>query len=321
MKPLLRTISPHSCIRFSTLFLTAVTLMLVHSTTASAQQQTAPVDQPRQLHGPGSTISRIPSSPTTSVAPQQAPSSGLAILGGTHTNGVTEVPAQTSLTTLPCDCSHVIQLLMANKFRQNTFQNGSELAPGLMLGTPWQQTIGDLELLSVHCDGTLDPRNGPVFEVTLRNNSGETLEHVTVSAVAVLTQIHGQSPTTVVSITRIGASETLTVRIQLPASSMVMGPVGSPVQPFDTLVVAIDSFDELVENNELNNVSILRRGEIPMIPAAAITPAVPAVTPQLAVPSEPSSVPAIAAPEEAKPTSPLDAIDPDKLGEEMPMAN
>ena len=275
------------------------------------------MNPPEQSPGPGQAAFQNPAPPAT---PQQSEPSGLAILGGAMQSGVASVPAQQSLTTLNYDSGHVIQLLMANKFRQNTYQNGTELAPGLMLGSPWQQEIGDLELLCVHCDGTVDPRNGPVFEVTLRNNSQENLEHVVLSAVAVLGQIHDQSPTSVVSIRQIGATETISIRIQLPASSMVMGPVGSPVQPFETLVVAVDSLDELIESNELNNVSILRRGEIPMVPVAVVAPAVSAVNPQLAVPSL-SSVPAIAAPEEAKPSSPLDAIDPDKFGEEMPTTN
>ncbi len=311
------TTSPHFGSRHTTLFLTALAL-LVPTMTAFAQQGSVPVNPPEQSSGPGQAILQNPAAPATL---QQGASSGLAILGGVTQSNVSSVSAQQSLTTLDSDCGHVIQLLMANSFRQNTFQNGTELAPGLRLGSPWQQGVGDLELLGVHCDGTVDPRNGPVFEVTLRNNSQETLEHVTVSAVAVLGQIHGQSPTSVVSIRQIGAAETISIRIQLPASSIVMGPVGSAVQPFETLVVAIDSFDELIENNELNNVSILRRGEIPMMPVAMVAPTVSAVNPQLAVPSQTSSVPAIAAPEEAKPASPLDAIDPDMLREEMPTTN
>lgn len=276
------------------------------------------MNPPEQSPGPGQAAFQNPAPPAT---PQQSGPSGLAILGGAMQSGVASVPAQQSLTTLNYDSGHVIQLLMANKFRQNTYQNGTELAPGLMLGSPWQQEIGDLELLGVHCDGTVDPRNGPVFEVTLRNNSQENLEHVVLSAVAVLGQIHDQSPTSVVSIRQIGATETISIRIQLPASSMVMGPVGSPVQPFETLVVAVDSLDELIESNELNNVSILQRGEIQLTPVAVVAPAVSAVNPQLTAPSQSSSVPAIAAPEEAKPSSPLDAIDPDKFGEEMPTTN
>ena len=276
------------------------------------------MNPPEQSPGPGQAAFQNPAPPAT---PQQSEPSGLAILGGAMQSGVASVPAQQSLTTLNYDSGHVIQLLMANKFRQNTYQNGTELAPGLMLGSPWQQEIGDLELLCVHCDGTVDPRNGPVFEVTLRNNSQENLEHVVLSAVAVLGQIHDQSPTSVVSIRQIGATETISIRIQLPASSMVMGPVGSPVQPFETLVVAVDSLDELIESNELNNVCILQRGEIQLTPVAVVAPAVSAVNPQLTAPSQSSSVPAIAAPEEAKPSSPLDAIDPDKFGEEMPTTN
>lgn len=294
----------------------AALILLLTTMTAFGQQGSVAPDLLGELPGQTNT----PNTGTPITPPQNA-SSGLEILGRMTQGGGVNVASQPSLTAMNFDCGHVIQLLIANKFRQNTFQNGTELAPGVLLGSPWEPRIGDLELLGVHCDGTVDPRNGPVFEVTLRNNSQETLEHVTLSAVAVLGQIHGQSPTSVVSISQIGAAETITVRIQLPASSMVMGPVGSVVQPFEMLVVAVDSFDELIESNELNNVSILRRGEIPMIPVTVVAPADSSVNPQLAVPSQPSSVPAIAAPEESKPDSPLDAIDPDKLSEEMPMAN
>ncbi len=314
MKPQTTTMSPQFGSHRTTLCPMAFASLLLTSMTAFAQQESVSPDLSGQL--PDQTITQNSGSP---LASQQGVSSGLATPGGVTQSGVNRVHVQPTLTTLNFDCGHVIQLLMANKFRQNTFQNGTELAPGLLLGSPWQQSPGDLELLGVHCDGTVDPRNGPVFEVTLRNNSQVTLEHVTLSAVAVLGQIHGQSPTSVVSIGQIGAGETISFRIQLPASSMVMGPVGSPVQPFETLVVAIDSFDELIESNELNNVNILRRGEIPMIPVALVGPAASAVNPQFTAPSQPSSVPAIAVPEEAKPDSPLDAIDPDKLGEDMPV--
>ena len=294
----------------------AALILLLSSMTAVAQHGPASPNQPGQSLGQTIPQDSVPPTATSPNAP-----SSLSILGGATQSAVTSVSAQPSLTTLNCDCGHVIQLLMANKFRQNTFQSGSELAPGLLPGSPWQQPLGDLELLGVLCDGTVDPRNGPVFEVTICNNSQETLEDVTVSVVAVLGQIHGQSPTTVVSIGRIGTAETISIKVQLPASSMVMGPVGSPVQPFETLVVAVDSFDELIENNELNNVSILRRGEIPMMPVAMISQNAPTLNPQVALPPQTSSVPDIAAPEEAKPASPLDAIDPDKLGDEMPATN
>jgi hypothetical protein len=236
-------------------------------------------------------------------------------------NVATNGSQQRQVTNLNSNCGHVIELLLANKLRQNTFQNGLELAPGLVLGSPWQQRLGDLELLSVYGDGTIDPRNGPVFEVALRNNSQAVLENVTISAVAVLGQIHEQSPTSVLSIGRIEATETISIRIRLPASSMVMGPVGTPVIPFETLVVTIDSFDELVESNELNNISVLRRSEIPMIPIAVVAPASLVMNQQSPLLTQPPAGPSIAVPEETTPVSPLDAIDPDKLGEEMPTTN
>jgi hypothetical protein len=60
------------------------------------------------------------------------------------------------------------------------------------------------------------------------------------------------------------------LQLQLPATSMSMSSGGQSVSPFETLVVAIDSFDELIEINELNNVQILKRADIlPVTPVAA----------------------------------------------------
>ena len=302
------------------LSLAAVTLFLISSVSAFAQQASFATNPQGQIHN--QTVGQsIEQNTPSQMTPPNSAVSGATALGGLMQNVVANSSHQRQVTNLNSDCGHLIELLLANKFRQNTFQNGAELAPGLALGSPWQQRLGDLELLSVYGDGTIDPRNGPVFEVALRNNSQEVLENVTVSAVAVLGQIHGQSPTTVLSIGRIEAAESISIRIQLAASSMVMGPVGTPVMPFETLVVAIDSFDELVESNELNNVSILRRSEIPILPLAVVVPASLVLNQHSALLTQPPAGPSIAVPEETKPVSPLDAIDPDMLGEEMPTTN
>ena len=302
------------------LSLTAVTMFLISSVSAFAQQGSFATNPQDQIHNQTVGQSVEQNTPPQMTPPNTA-ASGATAPGGLMQNVLANSSQPRQVTNLNSDCGHVIELLLANKFRQNAFQNGAELAPGLVLGSPWQQRLGDLELLSVYGDATIDPRNGPVFEVALRNNSQEVLENVTVSAVAVLGQIHGQSPTTVLSIGRIEATETISIRIQLPASSMVMGPVGTAVMPFETLVVAIDSFDELVESNELNNISILRRSEIPMLPIAVVAPASLVMNQQSPLLTQPPAGPSIAVPEETKPVSPLDAIDPDQLGEEMPTTN
>jgi hypothetical protein len=295
-------------------------MFLISSVSAFAHQGSFATNPQAQIHNQTVGQSAEQNTPSQMTPPNSAVS-GATALGGLMQNVATNGSQQRQVTNLNSNCGHVIELLLANKLRQNTFQNGLELAPGLVLGSPWQQRLGDLELLSVYGDGTIDPRNGPVFEVALRNNSQAVLENVTISAVAVLGQIHEQSPTSVLSIGRIEATETISIRIRLPASSMVMGPVGTPVIPFETLVVTIDSFDELVESNELNNISVLRRSEIPMIPIAVVAPASLVMNQQSPLLTQPPAGPSIAVPEETTPVSPLDAIDPDKLGEEMPTTN
>ena len=54
---------------------------------------------------------------------------------------------------------------------------------------------------------------------------------------------------------------------------MSMGPSGSETAACDTLVIALDSFDEWIESNELNNVLILRRCEVPEVVADRWQPA------------------------------------------------
>ena len=95
-----------------------------------------------------------------------------------------------------------------------------------------------------------------------------------------------------------------------------MGLRGGPLTPFDTLVVALDSLDELVECNELNNVAIVRRAEIPVLAAAAPATAVAPVTidPGTTAPAD-GTVPCSRANRAHRQTtpSPLENIDLDKL--------
>jgi hypothetical protein len=294
------------------LMLTGLSAMLLASCVpASAQQGTVSGIAAETVVTRSNPLGDIQTSPGANRVLQEAPTQ----VGVTQTV-VPAVPISAQVTRLNVDCGHVIELLITNRFRQNAFQNGSELSPGLRLGIPETEVLGDLELLSIQLDSTVDPRNGPVFDIALRNNSRVILENVTVSAVAVVGQINVHSPTAVCSVSRIDEGELTSLRIQLPAASMVLGSAGTPAVPFDTLVVAIDSFDEFVESNELNNVRIIRRTDIPILPVAVLTPAASVAAPQISEPTQSSTSPVIAVPDESRPASPLDAIDPDKLGDE-----
>ncbi|MCP4509264.1 MAG: hypothetical protein GY826_23065 [Fuerstiella sp.] len=101
------------------------------------------------------------------------------------------------------------------------------------------------------------------------------------------------------------------VQVQLPVTCMLMGVPGQQV-PFDTLIVAADSFDELLECDELNNVQVLTRADIPLQVVAAAAPPVAAES----VPAQPTeSEPEVVVPQapQEKAPSPLDNIDLDDL--------
>ena len=152
------------------LSLAAVTMFLISSVSVFAQQGSFATNPQAQIQNQTVGQSVEQNTPSQMTPPNSAVS-GATAPGGLMQNVAANGSNQRQVTSLNSDCGHVIELLLANKLRQNTFQNGAELAPGLVLGSPWQQRPGDLELLSVYGDGTIDPRNGPVFEVALRNSS------------------------------------------------------------------------------------------------------------------------------------------------------
>ncbi len=204
-------------------------------------------------------------------------------------------------------CGHVIDLLIRNRMRQQSGAVGAELAPGLLLSRPPSSNqIGDLELVDVHLVSDGGPGCGPVIQVTVRNNSAIVVGNFQISIVGVLGQIHAHCPTARGTVTQIPAGAVAPFQLQLPATAMTLGFQGQPTSPFDTVVVAIDSFDELLEANELNNVRIIRRVELlPLAPppaAEVIAPEVVPVTPETTIP------PDTAIPSPTQPVSPLDGI-------------
>ena len=169
-------------------------------------------------------------------------------------------------------------------------------------------TPGDLELLCVHlvCDG--DAATGPVFQISMKNNSTVPIGNFRISVVGVLGRIHMHSPTATITVPAMEAGCETQVQVQLPVTCMSMGFHGQQV-PFDTLIVAVDSFDEWLECDELNNVQILTRADVPLlvVETAAHPVAVEAVPAQ---PAPEAAVPQT--PQENSP-SPLDNIDLDDL--------
>lgn len=212
------------------------------------------------------------------------------------------------------DCCHVIDLLMHNRIRKSVGYGGNVVPPVLLpYGIAGPQP-GDLELLEVNLVTDGDATQGPVYQVSFRNTSTFAVRDFRISVVGVFCRIGPTSPCTMVSIPCIDAGETKCIEIQLPATCMTMGPNGSQPAPFDTLIVALDSFDELVECNELNNVAVLKRAEIGLL--VTETAAAPAAEPDTT--TEPEATPGDGATPDPVPgdkaiPSPLDKIDLDKL--------
>ena len=205
-------------------------------------------------------------------------------------------------------CGHVINLLMTNRMRQSFGNHTAQVyAPHLSVGL----TPGDLELLCVHLISDGDSCNGPIFQISMKNNSQIPIGNFRISVVGVLGQIHMHSPTATIPVPRIEAGCDLQLQVQLPVTCMLMGAPGQQV-PFDTLIVAVDSFDELLECDELNNVQILTRADIPLLVVATAAPpvAVESVPAQPVQPAPEAVVPRT--PQDTAP-SPLDNIDLDDL--------
>lgn len=207
-------------------------------------------------------------------------------------------------------CGHLIDLLIRNRLREQAGALGAEVAPGLVLSAPPSfPQPGDLELLNVCLVTAGTPAVGPVILVEVRNHSLVDVGGFQISVAGVLGQIHNHCPTITGTVEHLPAGSVSQFQIQLPASVMRMGLSGQQFVPFDTIIVAIDSFDELMEASELNNVRIIRRVDLLPVPVAVVTevgpPATAPVRPEVptVVPPADSSTPS---PDQS--ASPLDSF-------------
>ena len=269
-------------------------------------QQQQPAPQPQQQLQQGQPLAQ----PTQGVASGSAVATQTTVVAAPTIVAATAFadPRTSQILGVPeSHCGHVIDLLIRNRMRQQSGAVGAELAPGLLLSRPPSSNpFGDLELLDVNLVTDGGPGCGPVIQVTVRNNSAVAVGNFQISIVGILGQIHAHCPTARGTVTQIPAGAVAQFQLQLPASAMTIAFQGQPTAPFDTIVTAIDSFDELMEANELNNVRIIRRGELlPLAPlpvSEVVAPAVVPVAPELTTPAD------TAIPSPTEPASPLDGI-------------
>ncbi|MCC7084577.1 MAG: hypothetical protein IT427_06185 [Pirellulales bacterium] len=158
---------------------------------------------------------------------------------------------------------------------------------------------GDLEIAGIGMVVDASPQQGPLYRVTIRNNSETPSRHFEVSLIAVRGQLNPLSPVTTVHVAEIPAGGVQALDVQLPLGVMSLN-FNNQAGPFESLVVAIDSFDELMETSELNNVAVLTRGQVALIETATATTATTTTAAAVATTAPATSdAPATAAPTES----------------------
>jgi hypothetical protein len=219
------------------------------------------------------------------------------------------------------DCNHVINQLLRRRHQRHF--GGGIIKPAPIVHRGFygdhvvQPVLSDLQLVSVGMVNPGDAEHAPIFGITICNHGNVELYRFNVSAVAVLGEIHQFSPTATIKIDRILPGETITVEVQMPFAALAMDNLGHR-NPFDTLIVAIDAYDQIMECNELNNILILKRTAIVVVEARTETTVEETTTTEtISTPAIGNNVqaapaPAAPAPDQRKP-SPLDSIDLDKL--------
>lgn len=192
------------------------------------------------------------------------------------------------------NCRHVIDQLIHHSLGNRLFPNqgpatcggGVAVLGGCGGGVVFhpgfaRPMLPELELTDVNLVSDGSASAGPTYRVAFRNNGPVASYPFKVSLVAVLGTIHDLSPIAAASIPTLAPNAVGNVEIQLPANVMTMGVPTQPLVPFDTLVASVDSFNQVPETNELNNLAVMKRVAIP---TAVVTPAV--------VPSTTHSTPA-----------------------------
>jgi hypothetical protein len=165
-------------------------------------------------------------------------------------------------------CDHVIHLM--HRYGVN---NSVNCGPGasMLYHSPLgglvinESDLGDLEIMQVSRIEHEDAVCGPRFAVLVRNHSCRDVCNFHVSVVGILGRIVPCSPNATVSVERICAGETLQVDVTLPIEALAMGNRNGQIIGMQRLVVVIDSFDQLVETNEANNLKAFDITQVPVL--------------------------------------------------------
>jgi hypothetical protein len=192
----------------------------------------------------------------------------------TQTTGQTTVVSGQALSPIqhPWMINRVIHHCVAKEFEQQ-FGGSPLFAPmvGFNPVLPFPiPAFGDLELMDVDMVADMHDTTGPIYRVAVKNNSHLPVIGVRVSLIAVLGRIDQSSPVVTTEIKEIAAGGIATIDLPMPVAVMQLGPATAPV-PFETLVASIDSFNELPETNEFNNVVTVVRTAIDVIETAQTT--------------------------------------------------
>ena len=178
-------------------------------------------------------------------------------------------------------CDHVIQQMLRhgvnNSVDRSVANSMLRHSPFGVVETP-ETEFGDLEVVQVNQIPQEGVACGPKLAVIVMNRSLREVCNFHVSAVAVFGHICPTSPNATVEVAAINPGEAIEVCMQLPIESLSMGNQTGQALGFQRLVVVIDSFDELLETNEANNVKAFESGEIPVVSPVIVEMAVPVTT-------------------------------------------
>ncbi len=195
-------------------------------------------------------------------------------------------------------CDHVIEQIARHGVNNSVDTSGGASmfhpSPFGSFAVP-QQEFGDLEVVSVSQFEHIDATCGPKISVVVHNNSLRKVCSFQVSAVAIFGHICSRSPNATVRVEAIEPGQAFEVCLQLPIEALAMGNRNGQVLGFQRLVVVIDSYDELLETNEANNVKAFDAAAIPFATVAVQQTVVEQnageqVVPQPAIPDSSQSV-------------------------------
>ncbi len=173
-------------------------------------------------------------------------------------------------------CDHVISMMLKhgvnNRFDRSEASRLLQSTSTLLNGLPPSE-LGDLDLVQVSQLASA-ANCGPRIAVQLMNRSHRKVERFHVTAVAVLGHICPDSPSATFEVAELEAGAILEVQLQLPIEAFAMGNRNGTPLGFQTLVVAIDSFDALLESDESNNIRAWSASDLPVEQPVAVTQAV-----------------------------------------------